>query len=403
MQQIRILRRLLIAMLSFGLGMGAIFPLYAMWFVQWRPGLLGWFVAGCFGAGATLGISNYYLVRRLLLTHLQQIALVAQAITQGDYHRRCQVRSPDAIGRIIEAINGMADALQTLTNQIGQTGKQTVSACLTLHQLNQEDRARRVEQDEQTQKLAQVLDGFEVSARTVSHHIEQTAASTQQCAVDAEQAAARTAQVNEQLAQVLAMLEQTTQAVQELAKDNTDIDQILNIMMQLAEQTNLLALNAAIEAARAGEHGRGFAVVADEVRALANRSQTSVRHIQDILQRIQHDTAQSMTLIDSTCAALTLSVREVAATHGDVIQIQAATQAIDDMNNQIAQANRAQQMTVKQLASQIQSVTHICQQSRASSEEVDAALQALCLHMDQLRQTVQDLVAEPKSEMTAPG
>ncbi len=215
-QEVRILRRLLIAMLSFGLGMGAIFPLYAMWFVQWRPGLLVWFVAGCLGAGALLGILNYYLVRRLLLTHLQQIAMVAQAITQGDYSRRCQVRSPDAVGRIIKAINGMADALQTLTNQIGQTGKQTVAACLTLHRLNQEDRSRRVEQDKQTQRLAQVLNGFESSASTTSHHIEQAAASTQHCAHDAEQAASRTAQVNEQLAQVLAMLEQTTQAVQAL-------------------------------------------------------------------------------------------------------------------------------------------------------------------------------------------
>lgn len=392
-QEVRILRRLLIAMLSFGLGMGAIFPLYAMWFVQWRPGLLVWFVAGCLGAGALLGILNYYLVRRLLLTHLQQIAMVAQAITQGDYSRRCQVRSPDAVGRIIKAINGMADALQTLTNQIGQTGKQTVAACLTLHRLNQEDRSRRVEQDKQTQRLAQVLNGFESSASTTSHHIEQAAASTQHCAHDAEQAASRTAQVNEQLAQVLAMLEQTTQAVQELAKDNMDIHQILNIMMQLAEQTNLLALNAAIEAARAGEHGRGFAVVADEVRVLANRSQTSARHIQDILQRIQHDTAHSMALIDGTCAALALSVREVAATHDDVIHIRVATQAIDDMNHEIAQANRAQQIMVQQLASQMQSVAHICQQSRLSSEEVDAALQALCLHTDQLQQTVQALLS----------
>jgi methyl-accepting chemotaxis protein len=113
-----ILRRLLFAFLFFGLGMGAVFPFFANFFVEWKPGMFGWFVVAALAAGMSVGVINYWLVNVVLLSKLRRISEVATAISRNDITHQCSVESHDTIGEIVTSFNKMAHNLRELIGQV---------------------------------------------------------------------------------------------------------------------------------------------------------------------------------------------------------------------------------------------------------------------------------------------
>jgi methyl-accepting chemotaxis protein len=205
--------------------------------------------------------------------------------------------------------------------------------------------------------------------------------STSEAAKDSNRAAATGNQkVGETLRAMRSLtdrVELTSEQVQGLAVQAQDISKVLGVIRAIAEQTNLLALNAAIEAARAGEQGRGFAVVADEVRALAHRTQTSTQEIEQMISTIQAGTAQVVASMSSSTAEVHNTQRTADEAGHSLQAITDSVQLIDDRNQQIATASEEQAHVAREVDRALVSIRNLAQESSAGTQQTLVASNAL--------------------------
>lgn len=311
---------------------------------------------------------------------------------EGDLTQRLEVKSQDEIGQLSKGFNLFLDKLQHTIKEVIHTTEQVAS---TTSQAKASASSTRESSESQFKEVDLVATAAEEMTQTAGLVVQNA-----EVAVDAACEANRSAQQGQQVIELSAgemrkLVERMSSAVpivEELAKNNGNITEILSVIEGISEQTNLLALNAAIEAARAGEQGRGFAVVADEVRNLASRTQSSVGEIRAVIDKVHAGTQDVVEAIQEGNILANDTALHVQNAVEDLGSIFTSIEAISDMNNQIVRAAEEQQSVSGEVN---QSVVNIRDLSAKILEQA-AASEQVGNEIDQLSQQQQKLVNQFK-------
>ncbi|MFQ2271983.1 methyl-accepting chemotaxis protein [Aeromonas enteropelogenes] len=285
-----------------------------------------------------------WVVTRLTLKPLNQMQQALEDIAQGegDLTRRLTITSHDEIGTLGATFNRFIDQVHRIVSDVSQTASTVQAASRQLHALMEEMVTHAEEQQRQSDQIAAAVEEQSATSALMVAHASQTENASAEAASQVQSATTdlmNTVAAMEALARDIHVSEQ---GIQRLEQDVGHISSVLEVIRGIAEQTNLLALNAAIEAARAGEQGRGFAVVADEVRTLASKTQHSTGEIQQMIERLQQGSQQAVQKMGASSHSGTQAVAQAHQTRESLGQMTQAITIINEMNSQIRDAAHEQ-------------------------------------------------------------
>ncbi len=315
-----------------------------------------------------VGVIVSWLITRLIVGPLRSVIALAQRIAAGDLSGSVQVRRNDEIGQLMLAMQQMGEGLSRIVSGLQSGIEQLSNSAHSLSAVTEQTNLEVSSQKEETEQVATAMNQMTATVHDVARNAEEAALAAQTAdeKVGGGQAVVR--QSMQRIEQLAGSSQSASQSIQNLSAEIQNIGQILNVIKSVAEQTNLLALNAAIEAARAGEQGRGFAVVADEVRALARRTQQSTQEIENLVGRLQSGAQASVEQIQSSGELVKLAVSDALQTESALGAIAEAVSMIQQMNQQIAAAAEQQSSVAEEIN---RSVTSI----RASADHSALAMQ----------------------------
>lgn len=311
---------------------------------------------------------------------------------EGDLTRRIAKSSKDEIGEVVDWFNQFIDKLHRSIGEVVATTRPLTGVSGDLGSLTSETSRITEQQNRATEEVSFVVDEMVASVKAVSTN----ASSAAQAAREADQAAkeGRTI-VNETVKSINALageVERASEVIRKLEADTANVGSILDVIKGIAEQTNLLALNAAIEAARAGEQGRGFAVVADEVRTLASRTQDSTQEIQAVIEELQSAARSAVEVMSSSKDRAKTSVSQAAKTDESLQAITSKVESITTMNSQIASATDRQEQAAHSIKDNVMGIKDTSATAMASMQKVAAASRSLT----EIAQTLQRITGQFK-------
>ncbi|MFT4927077.1 MAG: methyl-accepting chemotaxis protein [Phenylobacterium sp.] len=309
-----------------------------------------------------------FLTTNAMLTPLSGINRVLNYMARGDLTRKLTVGSADEYGELSSNVNKMVDDLTALIRRISQNGeKLTIAAEHSSNEVSQMS-ATIEEQKHQINEITDITDSLNQSVDYVTKQANTAAAEMLQ-ALEQSQHVDNIAQANKQrISELEFQLEETTGVIDKLQIESNNIGGIIETIQGIAGQTNLLALNAAIEAARAGEQGRGFAVVADEVRSLAGRTQQSTTEIQKMIENLQSQTNSAVGDITKGKQQATECVKYTDELTQSLAMINEAINRMHGMSAEIADAARQQLAQSSQITSHVSDVVKIADQNAEKSQ-----------------------------------
>lgn len=301
---------------------------------------------------------------------LKRILTTLESLTEGDMTKRIDIRYNNEFSRVSGHINSLADNLHNILMKLNQASDNLTSTANNNQATSQGAQSQLNTQREQTANVATAMTQMAHSVEEVANSAQSSLEMVQQVETASESGRVIMSRNISTINQLETRLNESVQATSDLLTMSNQIGSILDVIQNIAEQTNLLALNAAIEAARAGEQGRGFAVVADEVRVLAQRTTESTSEIENMISNLQSGSTNASRVIESCMQDMKQSVEQASSANSAMEEIQALILEISQMSTHISQAAVEQNETTASIARSIEDINLIADESYQAMAEI---------------------------------
>ncbi|ASG00134.1 methyl-accepting chemotaxis protein [Vibrio anguillarum] len=318
-----------------------------------------------------------YHIAQSVREPLNRILKTLEGLTKGDMTQRIEIRYNNEFSRLSGHINSLADNLHHILVQLNDASENLTNTANHNQTTSSKAQSQLSTQREQTASVATAMTEMAHSVQEVAQSAQSSLEMVQKVESASESGRKIMSDNITTINQLETRLNQSVDAVGELQKMSSQIGSILDVIRNIAEQTNLLALNAAIEAARAGEQGRGFAVVADEVRVLAKRTTDSTSEIESMISNLQSSSSSASTVIESCMTDMELSVEQASTANSAMEEIQALILEISQMSTHITQAAAEQSETTGDIARSIEDINLIADGSYQAMSQIAQASASL--------------------------
>ncbi len=339
-----------------------------------------------------LGVLAAALITRQITRPLNDSVIAARRIADGDLTHDIGTDRQDELGLLQNTMQHMTSSLRELIGGIGQGVTQIATAAEELSAATEQTSAGVTQQKLEVDQVATAMNEMASTVQEVAQNTEDASRAARQATERAAHGSAVVQHATKEISQLSGEVGQLGVAMQRLTHDSDKIGSVIDVIKAVAEQTNLLALNAAIEAARAGEQGRGFAVVADEVRSLAQRTQSSTTEIEALIQALQHGTVEASSLMDASMRRTEGTVELARQAEQALVEITHSIGTIEQMSQQISAAAEEQSAVTDEINRSVISVRDVADQSATATEQSAAST----LELARLGNTLQNMVARFK-------
>lgn len=323
------------------------------------------------GMIASMAISNS-ISRRIVA-----VATEAEAMADGNLGRTADVSGADEIGALASSFNKMSNNLKDLINSISQASNQIASASEELSATAEQMAKGMQMQTSQTSQVASAMEEMSATVLQVAKNSQSAASSAKDATSTAQKGGNVVSRSVEGMQRIAATVQESARTIMELGKSSDQIGEIVAVIDDIADQTNLLALNAAIEAARAGEQGRGFAVVADEVRKLAERTTKATKEIALMIKNIQKETQGAVAAMEAGTKEVADGVSLAKDAGSSLSVIIEAVDRVNDMISQIATASEQQSAAAEEISTSVEGIASVTKETASGSQQTSAASQEL--------------------------
>ncbi|GGZ18216.1 MULTISPECIES: methyl-accepting chemotaxis protein [Shewanella] len=307
---------------------------------------------------------------------------------EGDLTKRLQVRGEDEIAQLGQAFNRFVDKLQRIIRDVTTATHEVQDAAGSIHSQTQAIAAQLANHNNETDQVVTAITEMSSTAQEVAMNTTQVAEATHTATDEVAKAQECVDTSLTEISTLMAEINSAADHIQSLNEQSQKINSVLSVIGGIAEQTNLLALNAAIEAARAGEQGRGFAVVADEVRSLASRTQASTLEINEMLSELHRLVSQAVAAMEESQQSCHRSVESSRLISESLGAVTSSVTSINDMSTQIATAATEQSSVTEEINRNVYAIQEIVAELLHSSEEAARVSQTVSHSGDNLGQLV---------------
>lgn len=326
-------------------------------------------IFGATGIAVLLGILMAYLITRAITSPINHAVAIASEVASGNLSVRIDNNRTDEIGRLMAALATMVSGLRELVRSIESGATNIAASAEELSTVTSQTSDGINRQKQETDQVAAAMNEMTATVADIARNAEQAFTVASDAANQATEGEHEVRETVSQVNNLAQEVRQSMEIIQGLQKETANIGTVLDVIKSVAEQTNLLALNAAIEAARAGEQGRGFAVVADEVRSLAQRTQSSAQEIETLVSSLQSSAGHSVFAMESSATLASDTLKRATATGTSIERITRSVEEIKQYNNQIATASEQQTSVAEEINQNITSIRDVTDQSAASSNQ----------------------------------
>jgi methyl-accepting chemotaxis protein len=333
------------------------------------------------------GIFISIWVSRMISFPLLRVVKRAQEIGRGDLSGApLAVKGSDELTDLTVSINAMSGNLQDTVQNIIGSSQQLGSSAEELSAVTHQTSVNLSEQRTQTDSVAAAMNQMTATVQEVAVNISNSVEAAQEANVETRQGSKMVNDAIQAIQKLASRIEGASETIAKVEQDSKEISTVMEVIRSIADQTNLLALNAAIEAARAGEQGRGFAVVADEVRALASRTQDSTEDINQVIDKLQQGSREAVDVMNKSHEEAQLAVVQASNAGESLTTISSAVERINTMSIQIGSAAKQQIETSEEINQNVISISQVAQETSTGAEQTALASEELARLASDLQQ-----------------